>query len=46
MRLGGMLLANAASAETLVSVGSDTLEHLMQAWSAEFKNNTRMSIST
>ena len=35
--LGAMLLVNAACADTLVSVGSDTLEHLMDAWSAEFK---------
>lgn len=35
--LGGFVAVNTASAETLVSVGSDTLEHLMSAWSAEFK---------
>lgn len=35
--LGGLLAINSAHAETLVSVGSDTLEHLMSAWSAEFK---------
>lgn len=34
--VGGMLAANKLAAETLVSVGSDTLEHLMSAWSAEF----------
>ncbi len=35
--LGAALVATPASSETLVSVGSDTLEHLMAAWTAEFK---------